>query len=272
MRTIIHISDVHFGKIEDSSINSLLVVFSVINPDLVIISGDLTQRAKVKQYKSAKIFLDNLKKAGIGYFVVPGNHDIEPLWKPIRRIFNPYKNYQKYISETIEPVYADSEIAIAGLNTARPAKLKNGSINQAQIKKIQEWFSTFSPEILKIVVTHHPLDLPIHLSKRRLARRALRGIESFSANNIDLYLSGHYHQSSVITTAERYNKLGYYSIALQAGTLSTRQRGEVQSFNVISYDKPKLSVETYLWDSADKKFLKKSITDFSLTDNLWRKL
>src|SRR5438046_1974527 len=135
MRTIIHISDMHFGKIETESTSSLVVAFSAIHPDLVVISGDLTQRARPEQFESAKIFLGQLKKAGLLYLVIPGNHDIEPFWNPLRWINDAYENYKKYISEVIEPRYADGEIAIAGINTVRAMKLTNGSIAQDQIKK-----------------------------------------------------------------------------------------------------------------------------------------
>ena len=272
MRTIIHISDMHFGKIDSTSTDSLVTAFSDINPDLVIVSGDLTQRAEPEQFKSAKKFLDDLIKAKLNYFVIPGNHDIEPMWKPPSRIFDPYKSYKKYISETIEPTYSDGEIAIASLNTVRPTRLKNGSVSKIHIKKVQDWFSKFSPKVTKILVTHHPLDLPLSVPERKLAKRSVWGVELLSESNVDIYLSGHYHRSSVTTTAGRYNKLGYHAIALQAGTLSLRQRGEVQSFNVISLDKPSLSIETYFWDSINKTFSKKQISNFLLTDNSWNKL
>ncbi len=262
----------HFGKINADSTDSLIVAFGKINPDLIIISGDLTQRAKEKQFESAKIFLDNLKKIGLKYLAIPGNHDIEPLWKPISRINNPYKNYKNHISKIIEPTYTDSEMAIAGINTVRPGKLKNGRISKVQVSKVQEWFSTFPSEVTKIIVTHHPLDLPLHKSKRELAQKASRGIGSLALSNIDLYLSGHFHQSSVITTVERYSELGYHAIALQAGTLSLRERGEVQSFNIIHLDKPKLLVETFLWDSTEKTFIKKHSYNFLLVNNSWKKL
>lgn len=272
MRKVIHISDMHFGKIDSKSTRSLITAFSAISPDLVIISGDLTQRAKPEQFKSAEKFIKDLKKLGFHCFVIPGNHDIEPLYMPVRRVLNPYMNYKKYISRSLEPVYSDDKLAVAGINTSRPANIKNGSVNHEQIKKLEKWFSSFPPKMTKIIVSHHPFDLPIHIKKRKLARKASGGMELLATYNIDLYLSGHYHRSSVVATTERYKTLGYSGIALQAGTVSRRQRGEVQSFNVIFIQKPKLHIETLLWNSEEGIFRKNSETDFQLKDNTWKKI
>ncbi|MEO5635266.1 MAG: metallophosphoesterase [Candidatus Paceibacterota bacterium] len=272
MRKIIHISDIHFGKIDQKSTRSLLTAFSVISPNLIIISGDLTQRAKPEQFKEAQKFIKDLKKLGFPSFVIPGNHDIEPLYKPVARALNPYLNYKKYISKNLEPIYSDDKLAIAGINTSRSTNLKNGGVNTSQIKKLEKWFATFSPKMTKIIVSHHPLDLPIHIPRYKLARKASGGMELLATYNIDLYLSGHYHRSSVVATSERYKTLGYSGISLQAGTVSRRQRGEVQSFNVITINKPRLLIETFLWKSEENLFRKSTENNFQLKDNAWKKV
>jgi 3',5'-cyclic AMP phosphodiesterase CpdA len=271
MRTIIHISDIHFGRIDRSIVDSILKVFGEIKPDLIIISGDVTQRAKASQFKSAIEFINKLKELGINSFVIPGNHDIEPFIKPLQRAFDPYRNYKKYISPRIETFYADGELAVASLNTVRPSNIKDGHIEEAEIKRVQKWFTDFGPEITKIVVSHHPLDLPSEKHKRKLAKYAHVGVDLLSTSNIDLYLSGHLHRSSVVTTEERYNKLKYCAIAVSAGTVSSRQRGEVPSFNVLHIDRPAISLETYLFDPEAQVFVQNIINNFEINQNLWRR-
>ena len=270
MKTLIHISDLHFGKINNAITVPLISAFSSIKPDMVIISGDLTQRAKIKEFKGAKAFLDDIKNEGLKYLVIPGNHDIEPLFKPLKRIANPFDKYKKFISEDIEPVYFDNEVAIASINTARPSNLKGGGISVKQIKKVEMWFSLFSDSIIKIIVTHHPFDLPMLYHAKKLVPTAKKVIEQFSSQNIDLYLSGHYHRSSVITTSERFNIGENNAIAIQAGTLSVRERGEVQSFNVIKVDSSKIVIETYLCDQEAMIFKVSSIKSFEHAEGQWR--
>jgi DNA repair exonuclease SbcCD nuclease subunit len=272
MRTIIHVSDLHFGRIEARTAGHLLVSFKDIKPDLVIISGDITQRAWPREFKEASKFLEGIKEAGLKYFVIPGNHDVESFLKPISRGFDPYKNYKKYISETVESFYSDQEIAVASINTVRHLRIKNGHLREEEVRGVQKWFSGFPPEIAKIVVSHHPLDLPSDKHARKLARKSDIGLELLSFHNIDLYLSGHYHRSSVVTTEERYNKLKYCAIAVQAGTVSKRQRGELQSFNVIRVSKPDIILETYLFNPIDEIFAKSNIIEFKINQNLWKKM
>lgn len=264
-------SDIHFGKIDEHIIPQLLLSISEISPDLVIISGDLTQRATVKEFIRAKAFLEELKKVGRKYFVIPGNHDIEPVFKPLSRIVRPYKNYKKYIADDIEPVYFDDEIAVASINTARARNVKNGGINVEQIKKIETWFALFPSSLTKILVMHHPIDLPIISQVRKLLPRAESVMKQFSEQSIDLYLSGHYHTSSAITTGERYILPEYSAVAVQAGTLSKRMRGEVPSFNVLKIEKQIIEVRSWQWNTIENTFASYGVSIFTCEIGKWRK-
>ncbi len=269
MRTLIHISDIHFGKTEARSLEGLIGTFLRIKPDLIIISGDLTQRAKVSEFKKAVDLLKEIKDAGMEYFVIPGNHDLEPFYK-ITRIFNRFRKYKEYISKDIDPTFKDSEIAIASIVTPRARKLKNGKINMHDVKRVTRWFGSVPEKLVKILVTHHPLDLPLERRKGKLAKRSHKGIKSLSKHYVDLYLSGHYHRSSCVHTGARYKIDNYSAVAVQAGTLSTRHRGEVQSFNVIKIDKPSLLIETYLWDKEMGHFVKSTNKSFVCASNVWQ--
>src|SRR4030081_1904468 len=125
MRTVAHLSDPHFGRIERATVQALIASVTEARPDVVVISGDLTQRAKESEFQEARQFLDALPSPQI---VVPGNHDV-PLYNLLARVLKPLRNYQRYISNELEPLYCDDEIAIVGVNTARSLTLKNGRIS-----------------------------------------------------------------------------------------------------------------------------------------------
>ena len=118
-------------------------------------------------------------------------------------------------------------------------------------------------------MTHHPLDLPAEFPKRKLARHAERGISEFAQDHLDVYLSGHYHRSSAISTRQRYSAGSYGAIAVQAGTISTRSRGERQSFSLLHIKRTRIKVTPYLWDPIHNDFSPTNSFDFSLKNRQW---
>src|SRR6476659_4364619 len=129
MRTIVHLSDLHFGRVNPALLDPLRKTVKELEPDIVAISGDLTQRARSYQFQQARSFLDSLPKPQI---VVPGNHDI-PLHNVMARFLEPLTKYKRYITEDLQPVYEDEEVAIVGVNTARSLVFKGGRINETQV-------------------------------------------------------------------------------------------------------------------------------------------
>ena len=129
MRTIAHISDLHFGRVDCATLPALTAAITKAKPDVVAVSGDLTQRARSREFAAARRFLDTLPTPQI---IVPGNHDI-PLYNVFKRWLSPLRNYRRYISDDLAPFYADEEIAILGINTARSLTFKNGRINADQV-------------------------------------------------------------------------------------------------------------------------------------------
>src|SRR5688572_20358063 len=130
MRTIVHLSDIHFGRVDDTTVQPLVNAVKAVDPHLVVVSGDLTQRARESQFEEAKEFLDKLPDPQI---VVPGNHDV-PLYNLFARFLAPLDNYRKIINDDTEPVYQDEEMVVAGVNTARSLTWKNGRINEEQVE------------------------------------------------------------------------------------------------------------------------------------------
>ena len=132
MRTIVHISDIHFGRIDHALIEPLITLTREIQPDLVAISGDLTQRALINEFEEARDFLKRLPSPQI---VVPGNHDV-PLYNPLVRFLNPLGNYKRYITPDLAPFYSDEEIAVAGLSSSVGAITSRGCFSNGIYVKV----------------------------------------------------------------------------------------------------------------------------------------
>src|SRR5882724_10264204 len=128
MRTLVHLSDLHFGRVDERLVEPLIAAVTEIDPDLVAVSGDLTQRARSHQFREARAFLDALPQPQI---VVPGNHDV-PLHNVFTRFVRPLDKYKGYITDDLQPVYQDNEIVVVGVNTARSLTIKGGRINENQ--------------------------------------------------------------------------------------------------------------------------------------------
>jgi 3',5'-cyclic AMP phosphodiesterase CpdA len=265
MRIVVHLSDIHFGRIDLATVEPLKDAISRIGPDLLAVSGDLTQRARRSEFAQARRFLDDLPFQRL---VVPGNHDV-PLHNVFRRFVTPLARYTRAITKDLLPVYRDEEMIVVGVNTARSWTWGEGRINAAQVDQIVEHLAGFTKGLIRIVVTHHPFDLPEGVREKRLLGRAAMAMEKLSAAGADLFLAGHLHISHIGHTAERYNIAGHSALVVQAGTVSTRSRGEQPSFNVLRIDRPRISVERLVWDPERRAFVEMAASHFVHTENGW---
>jgi len=270
MRTIIHISDIHFGEVDYAIVERLNEKIREINPHLLVVSGDLTQRAKSIQFAEARAFLDALPKPQI---VVPGNHDV-PLYNIYDRFLHPLDKYKKFITKDLEPFYADEEIAVVGVNTARSLTIKDGRINEEQVAAIQSRMSGLHDAMLKVIVTHHPFDLPEGYDNDAIVGRAEMAIREITKTGADVFLAGHIHVSHVGNTATRYKLgAGRNALVVQAGTAtSTRGRGEANSFNVLEFEHPRLIVKKFECQKAETGFIQANTQNFLQTDKGWKKV
>lgn len=240
MRRILHLSDVHFGTADPAITEKVIDACSELEPNLVVVSGDLTQRAKKREFKQARAFLDRLPKPQV---VVPGNHDV-PLWNVFDRFFRRLDKFQRYITDDLSPTYIDDEIAVVGVNTARSLVIKGGRINEEQISEVRQQFGRLDDRMLKVVVTHHPFDLPEGHDEDDIVGRAEKAMPLIADCGGDVFMAGHLHVSNIETTAKRYAVGdGRNALIIQAGTAtSARVRGEHHSFNVVDYEFPELHI------------------------------
>jgi len=267
MRTLVHLSDLHFGRVDPELLAPLRDLVHKIAPTVVVVSGDLTQRAKSEQFEEAKAWLDTLPGPQI---IVPGNHDIS-LYNVFRRFVLPLDRYKRYITDDLDPVYIDEEVAVLGVNTARSLTWKDGRVNQEQVAKIRETLSGLPKDVVRVVVTHHPFDLPEGCTEEDdLVDRAQMAMDVFAETGVDLLMAGHLHKSHAGNTMARYKISEYAALVVQAGTAtSTRGRGEVNSFNVIRTEPQKIEVDRYGWDAVHKQFQLLATEKFMRSGNIW---
>jgi 3',5'-cyclic AMP phosphodiesterase CpdA len=266
MRTIVHLSDLHFGRLDRLLIEPLLEAVNGMSPDLVAVSGDFTQRARERQFVEARRFLQAVSSP---LLVVPGNHDV-PLFDVVRRFLSPLGRYRRYIATELEPVFRDDEIIAIGLNSARSLTVGRGRLNRSQIRRATDRLGQAAPGLIKIVVTHHPFDLPDDFDSTHLVGRAKAAMTELASVGADLFLAGHLHVSHIGRTAERYQIAGHNALVVQAGTMSTRQRGEANSFNVLRLNRPDISVERRTWDDSGRTFTPASFRTFVHTEHGWQ--
>jgi 3',5'-cyclic AMP phosphodiesterase CpdA len=266
MRTLVHLSDLHFGRVDYSIIEPLVQTITELKPDVVVVSGDLTQRARSRQFQEARKFLDRLPSPQI---IVPGNHDV-PLHNVFARFLQPLDKYRRYITDDLQPFYADEEVAILGINTARSLTIKDGRINEEQVAGIRERLCTLADEVIKIIVTHHPFDLPEGHDEGELVNQAEMAMEALASCGADVLLAGHLHVSHTGHSSTRYKIAGHSALVISAGTAtSTRGRGETNSFNVIRAQHPHIKVERLAWQPERAAFTPASDENFKHTPDGW---
>jgi 3',5'-cyclic AMP phosphodiesterase CpdA len=250
MRVVVHLSDIHFGRLDPDTVTPLAAAIRRLVPDLLAVSGDLTQRARRREFRAAREFLDALPCRRL---VVPGNHDV-PLYNVVTRFLTPLARYQHAITSDLSPVYRDDEMIVVGVNTARSLTWGEGRINARQVDAVVAQLASAPRDLIRIVVTHHPFDLPTGVAEARLLGRARAAMEQLAKAGADLFLAGHLHISHIGHTAERYRIGGHSALVVQAGTVSTRSRGEEPSFNVLRIEGARISVERQVWDAARGEF------------------
>jgi 3',5'-cyclic AMP phosphodiesterase CpdA len=254
MARIAHLSDIHFGAHDPRIVSATESWLQKHQPDLVIISGDFTQRARRDQFRAASAWLNRLRGAGLKLLVIPGNHDV-PLFDLFRRFGAPLRRYKRYISNDLCPFYEDEAVAILGLNTARSLTIKDGRINHDQIRLLHDRFAKVAPDKTRILVTHHPLfAMPIGRGGE-LSEAVGRHDDAVRATReagIHIALAGHFHR----TYAEAAQKMVAHAggaLVIQAGTAtSTRLRNaEPQSFNWLHVHRhDSIELQVVVWDGA----------------------
>jgi len=230
VRLIAHLSDLHFGRERRSAVAALQAELQALAPDLVIVSGDLTQRARAKQFVAARDFLCALPGPTL---TLPGNHDL-PLYDVPRRAFDPLGMYRRFIARDLCPYFYDDELAVLALNTATASAWREGRVTAAQADLVRERFRDVPAAAIRILVTHHPL-LGQAAGERGNTVAGRDAVLAAAADcGADVFLSGHTHVEHAAAVDLQRGGTSHSVLALEAGTaVSDRTRGAGDSINVL---------------------------------------
>ncbi|HEX8261768.1 MAG TPA: metallophosphoesterase [Allosphingosinicella sp.] len=254
MARIAHLSDIHFGRNDPKVVDGVNAWLEAQQPDLVIISGDFTQRARIEQFREASAWLNRLRASGWPILAVPGNHDV-PLYDVFTRFAAPLRRYKRYISNDLCPWFEDDEVAVLGINTARSLTIKDGRINREQMKIIEDRFAAVAPDKTKILVTHHPLfSMPIGEGTEltEAVGRHEDAVAAVCRAGVNIALAGHFHRTYAEAARKMVETAGG-ALVIQAGTAtSTRLRNnELQSFNWIhAHRNNDIELQVIAWDGS----------------------
>jgi len=255
MSHILHISDTHFGTEQAEVVAALQEHVRTQGADLLVLSGDITQRARRGQFAAARAFVDSL--AIERRLVIPGNHDL-PLYNVAQRFLSPYGNYRRAFGDELEPLHEDDELLLIGLNTTDPRRHKDGLVSAAQVHRVCELLAASDPAKLRIVVAHQPFGSMEISDLSNLQHGAMAALGRWAHAGLDLVMGGHIHLPYVLPLSQQYPSLAREIWIVQAGTtLSSRVRGtSPNSFNRIHFqaggDK---RVQVERWDYIDGAFV-----------------
>jgi 3',5'-cyclic AMP phosphodiesterase CpdA len=238
-----------------------------MRPDLVAISGDLTQRARRREFQKARAFLDRLQAPVL---VVPGNHDI-PLYDVVRRFVQPLHRYKKYITKDLTPWHEDDGMAVLGLNSARSRTFKDGRLSLIQMALIRKRFRKVPDEAHRAVVMHHPLIPPKSAPKATLLGRAPLALRAMRAAGVNLLLAGHFHQGFSGDVRNHHRRFRRSIVVAQAGTaISSRRRGEPNAYNAIRLRRDRITLQVQAWNR--QRFVAGLTTRYRREDGEWLRL
>ncbi len=259
MLTILHVSDLHFGPPYVSKVGeALLQIAPSLHPDAVVVSGDLTQRAKPAQFAAARAFIDRFPP--VPKIVVPGNHDV-PLFRVAERLLRPLDEYGKCFPDSLDRVHRIAGAVIVSLNSTSPHRaVTNGRIRLEQLEFCRDAFGGLPDGTPKIVVSHHHFAPAPDYLRDETMPRAKRAMSRFLDMGVELILGGHLHRAYVGNSLDFFpfedRKRGV--IIVQCGTTTSRRgRGrerEKNSFNLIEIGPEMLQVTHFIYFDDDGHF------------------
>ena len=229
MSAVLHISDPHFGTEQPQVVEALVALAVRERPDLVVLSGDITQRARPEQFRAARAFVDRL---GAPLLAIPGNHDIAlfNLWE---RLVRPYASYAEVFGADLQPVHTSPQLLVLGVNTTRAWRHKNGEVSTAQVRRVAQLLAAATPQQLRVVVVHQPAAVPRPADRADLLRGHRAAVQAWAAAGADLVMGGHIHLPFTQEMPGERRRLW----VVQAGTaVSSRIRpGAPNSVNIVRW-------------------------------------
>ena len=233
MTVLLQISDTHFGTEQPPVMAALLAMAAEQRPAVVVLSGDITQRARPAQFSAARAFVDRF---GVPVLAIPGNHDIAlfDLWS---RFTRPYARHAAAFGPELEPVHETAQLLVLGVNTTRAWRHQHGEVSAAQIERVARRLAAASAQQLRVVVVHQPAAVPDERNRPHLLRGHAQALRAWAAAGADVVMGGHLHLPYTLQVPGLARRL----CVVQAGTaVSSRTRAEVPN-----------SVNLLRWGPAD---------------------
>ncbi len=272
MPEILHISDLHFGSPFLPERAEAVTRFAErARPDVIVVSGDFTQRARRDQFEAAAAYLARFDAPLV---VTPGNHDV-PLYRVFERFLEPYRYYRRYIDERLDAVYDLPGLTIVSLNSTRSFTFSNGKLKSAQLDFAARGLRASPPGDLRVVVTHHHLAPPPDFSRDRVMPGARRALRRFQSLDVHLIMAGHMHRSYIGDSLDFFpgGSREEGIVVVQCGTTtSARGRGRERlgnSLNYIRADRKEIRVTHYLWREQGRAFRPHSEHRFATPPRVW---
>ncbi len=257
-----HLSDVHFGKIAHPDVVEAIVAdVNAAGMDLVVLSGDLTQRARTHQFEAARAMMESFEAPVLA---VPGNHDVAAWWdNPFERIFYSASRFARLIEEDVTPCFASAGLAAFGLNSAHGLTIKGGKIRERHLVEMQKFFEEQPADIFRVLVLHHHLLRLKSLGRHDVARGAEGALKAAAECGVNLILCGHLHNSHVahveVVPPSIADPDGHSLVVASAGTAtSSRGRGadrEVNFYNWITVEPGRFEIKERRFDPAERGFM-----------------
>ncbi len=246
--TLAHLSDLHFGRLDQEVAEGLLEELRMRNPDLIVVSGDFTQKGSESEFEMARKYLHRLPSAPL---TVPGNHDI-PSYNLLSRFIRPLSRYKRYINDDLYPFTERGAISVIGVNTARSygwyLDWSRGRLNARQIARIQQRLEGVEPARLKVLVTHHPFIHPPDDRSRHTLGHPKEALKQLADSGIDLVLAGHFHKAYSDVVATRHPEVKSIVVAQASTSTSDRLKAEPNAYNWIVYDSGAISIVNHQWN------------------------
>jgi 3',5'-cyclic AMP phosphodiesterase CpdA len=270
MSVLLQISDTHFGTEQPDVVEAVVALAAQQRPDVVVLSGDITQRAQPAEFRAAKAFVSRL---GAPVLTIPGNHDIA-LYDIVSRLTHPYARYAAVFGDDLEPVHSAEDLLVVCVNTTRRLRHKNGEVSEEQIDRVARLLTAATPQQLRVVVVHQPVAVTLDSDQTNLLRGRDAATQAWAAAGADLVMGGHIHLPYTLPLEGLARRLW----AVQAGTaVSSRTRkGAPNSVNLLRWGVASGAstgqaqtqtepgdcclIEQWDYAQADRAFVRKAVT------------
>jgi Icc-related predicted phosphoesterase len=263
MTRLVHLTDLHFGLHRQDLVRPLADSILSTDCDVVVVSGDLTQRARVGQFRASLAFLDGL---ALPYLAVPGNHDI-PLFNPFLRLFDPFGRYRRHVAQNMAPIVEIGRLRLCAINTGNPFRWRGGIARREEIARICESLRARADDMTNILISHHPLEEPPGFIRGE-TRGARDALANLAKAGVHIILSGHLHYWS--TGLGIIGHKGRRVFQMQTGTaLCNRQKDRDHGFAVLDIGRDSLSVTPWIVNEATARFEPRAKARFAVRGGCW---